>query len=181
METQLLSILNLLLQRRLFRTDKFSDNVSVLFVEGKAFVVHTNSMKPKALDDWCTHDDHFHTHDQATTNRPMSSAEFSTLRTASFKKCEKCFNARVEQLKEEHKRMESHEPLRGLELFAGAGGLSTGLDQSGFVKTKWAVEMGASACLTYKCVFFWPNMTFADTAVSEKTILTPRYTTLPLM
>lgn len=175
---RLLFILSRLLQRRLFRTDKFNDNISVLFIEGKAFVVHTDSMKPKALDDWCTHDDHFHTHDQAKTNRPLSSTDFSTLRATSFKKCKACFNARVAQLEEEHERMESHEPLRGLELFAGAGGLSTGFDQSGFVKTKWAVEMGASACLTYRYVPFWPNMIVANTMIPERTILMPKYTML---
>lgn len=32
----------------------------------------------------------------------------------------------------------------------GAGGLGTGMDMSGFVDTKWAVEYSPAAALTYK-------------------------------
>jgi len=32
----------------------------------------------------------------------------------------------------------------------GAGGLGTGMDMSGFIDTKWAVEYSPAAALTYK-------------------------------
>lgn len=37
---------------------------------------------------------------------------------------------------------------------AGAGGLGTGLDLSGFVETRWAIEFSPSAAQTYQSVFF---------------------------
>ncbi|KAI0039551.1 S-adenosyl-L-methionine-dependent methyltransferase [Auriscalpium vulgare] len=39
--------------------------------------------------------------------------------------------------------------MRGLELFSGAGGLSTGFELSGYIDTKWAVEFSPSCCLSY--------------------------------
>lgn len=41
-------------------------------------------------------------------------------------------------------------PLKILDVFAGCGGLSEGLRQSGFAKDGWAIEMDAQACATYK-------------------------------
>ena len=38
--------------------------------------------------------------------------------------------------------------------FVGAGGLTTGIDGSGFVETCWAVEMAHSASLTLKSVLY---------------------------
>ena len=34
--------------------------------------------------------------------------------------------------------------------FPGAGGLSTGLELSGFVQTKWAIELSSSAAKTFQ-------------------------------
>ncbi|KAJ2788061.1 hypothetical protein GGI15_000236 [Coemansia interrupta] len=41
------------------------------------------------------------------------------------------------------------QPLRALDLFSGCGGLTQGMDQSGIVKTKWAVEFMPSAGITF--------------------------------
>ncbi|THU75354.1 S-adenosyl-L-methionine-dependent methyltransferase, partial [Dendrothele bispora CBS 962.96] len=43
-----------------------------------------------------------------------------------------------------------HGPLRGLELFSGAGGLGTGFDMSRYVETKWAVEFDGAAAKSYQ-------------------------------
>ncbi|KAJ1947363.1 hypothetical protein EC988_005428, partial [Linderina pennispora] len=40
-------------------------------------------------------------------------------------------------------------PLRALDLFSGCGGITQGMDQSGVVKTKWAVEYMPSAGMTF--------------------------------
>jgi len=65
------------------------------------------------------------------------------------------------------RQLQRHGPLRGLELFSGltaflsfcylfepvfegAGGLGTGLDLSGFVETRYAVEFSPGAAGTYK-------------------------------
>lgn len=39
--------------------------------------------------------------------------------------------------------------LRTLDIFAGCGGLSEGLRQSGFAIDRWAIELDAAACATY--------------------------------
>lgn len=137
-------------QRRLFRSDTFDDEVDVRSIEGKAYIVHRNSLSSAELDEWTSYDDHFYVDCKAESSKPRSSDDFETLSQRSFKHCTECVDARWNYMREQKRLMETHKPLRGLELFAGAGGLSTGFDESGFVKTLWAVELGASASLTYK-------------------------------
>ncbi|KAJ2880862.1 hypothetical protein FB639_002739 [Coemansia asiatica] len=45
--------------------------------------------------------------------------------------------------------MRGKQPLRALDLFSGCGGLTQGMDQSGIVKTMWAVEFMESAGITF--------------------------------
>ncbi|KAJ2725504.1 hypothetical protein GGI07_001260 [Coemansia sp. Benny D115] len=45
--------------------------------------------------------------------------------------------------------MRGKHPLRALDLFSGCGGLTQGMDQSGIVKTMWAVEFMESAAITF--------------------------------
>ena len=40
--------------------------------------------------------------------------------------------------------------LKGLDIFAGAGGFSVGLEESGIIETKWAIEWNKDAANTYK-------------------------------
>jgi DNA (cytosine-5)-methyltransferase 1 len=42
------------------------------------------------------------------------------------------------------------EPLRTLDVFAGCGGLSLGLHQSGVAKSEWAIEFFAQAAHAFK-------------------------------
>lgn len=137
-------------QRCLFRSDVYSDKVDVRFVDGKAFVIHRDSLSPSELEAWCASDDHFYVEAQAREDVHVSLDDLRPLSTRSFTTCNDCVRERRKAVKEQARLKEAHEPLRGLELFAGAGGLSTGFDESGFVKTLWAVELGASACLTYQ-------------------------------
>ncbi|KAF8266486.1 S-adenosyl-L-methionine-dependent methyltransferase [Lactarius quietus] len=48
------------------------------------------------------------------------------------------------------KTKDESSPIQALELFSGAGGLSIGLEDTGFVKTKWAVECAPSAARTFQ-------------------------------
>lgn len=114
------------------------------------FVVHRSSLSDDELENWCAQDDHFYVNCKAESDKPRSSDEFELISRKSFRACHECVELRKEQLVEQQELMRNHSPLRGLELFAGAGGLSTGFDESGYVKTMWAVELGASACLTYE-------------------------------
>ncbi|KAJ7578378.1 S-adenosyl-L-methionine-dependent methyltransferase [Mycena floridula] len=67
-----------------------------------------------------------------------------------FKTCRKCIEERTETVHQRRIQKAAHQPLQGLELFAGAGGLSTGMDQSGFVHTAWAVEFFEAAAQTFQ-------------------------------
>ncbi|KDQ19575.1 hypothetical protein BOTBODRAFT_143057 [Botryobasidium botryosum FD-172 SS1] len=40
--------------------------------------------------------------------------------------------------------------LRALDLYSGAGGLSQGLEESGFIKSLWAVEISPAACASFQ-------------------------------
>lgn len=124
--------------------------MDVRYIEGKVFVVHRDEMTPEELDDWCSYDDHFYVDCKVSTDKPRSSDLFEKLSKKSFKNCLDCVEHRRKELEERERLMESHEPLRGIELFAGAGGLSTGIEMSGFFKTRFAVEMCGSAVLTYR-------------------------------
>ncbi|KAK0196767.1 S-adenosyl-L-methionine-dependent methyltransferase [Armillaria mellea] len=55
-----------------------------------------------------------------------------------------------QELRDARRLRDRNSPLRGLELFSGAGGLGTGMMFSGFVETKWAVEFSPSAAQTYR-------------------------------
>lgn len=48
---------------------------------------------------------------------------------------------------------ETISPLQCMELFAGAGGLGTGLKMSGHIDPKWAIENMPSAAKTYQYDF----------------------------
>lgn len=137
-------------QRRLFRSDTMVDDIDVRYIEGKAFVVHRAALSAAGLEEWCAHDDHFFVDSMAAVDKPRSSDELQPLSRKSFRTCTECVELRKEHLAARQELRDTHEPLRGLELFAGAGGLSTGFDEGGYVKTMWAVELGASACLTYE-------------------------------
>lgn len=82
-----------------------------------------------------------------------------------------CHEERQANLARRARQLQRHGPLRGLELFSGlttifllrylfqpvlegAGGLGTGLDLSGFVETRYAIEFSPGAAGTYGSVFF---------------------------
>lgn len=48
---------------------------------------------------------------------------------------------------------ESRPPLNSLDLFSGCGGLSLGLESSGFAQCKWAVEIDKTAAKTFSTNF----------------------------
>lgn len=138
-----------LLQRRLFRSDKIIEAVDAWQIEGKAYVVHPHHLSNQELQEWLSQDDHFYVDMCSESARPYSLDDLEALPPHGFKPCKTCHQARLESLHSDQDLHLTHQPLNGLELFAGAGGLSTGFDYSGFIQTKWAVEMDANAALSY--------------------------------
>ncbi|EJF66181.1 S-adenosyl-L-methionine-dependent methyltransferase [Dichomitus squalens LYAD-421 SS1] len=130
--------------RRLFMTDVII-SVKMKAVEGKAFVACPSS--PWQREQWVKADDHFYCDLFAKSLTPQS---LEILQPTALVHCNRCYAAVLEEATEEELLLKTSSKLRGLELFAGAGGLSTGLDLSGFVETRWAVELSESACKTFQ-------------------------------
>ncbi|KAI9446182.1 S-adenosyl-L-methionine-dependent methyltransferase [Lactarius indigo] len=107
------------------------------------------------LDLWLGHEDHFYVQD-CSVNPPFIRVEdcnkLRVMDLASHSYCLECYEEHMESISEQKLFVQSHQPLQALELFSGAGGLSIGLEDSGFVETKWAIEYAPSAART-----FWYN------------------------
>jgi len=121
-----------------------------------------------AIDEWVRHDDHYFVDQTADSVTIKSTKDLRPLAREDFKSCRTCYEDRIGELDNAEKLLQRHGPLRGLELYsgsafnlymlnlvltcnlAGAGGLGTGLDQSRYVETRWAVEFSPSAALTYQ-------------------------------
>ncbi|KAA1469421.1 S-adenosyl-L-methionine-dependent methyltransferase [Dentipellis sp. KUC8613] len=133
-------------ESHLFATSK-TLSVSSDQIAGKCFVAHEDSVDD--LHEWLIHD-HFYVSHQAISTSARSHQDLSRLDPDNFHQCSICYPKHMSTLKEHSVLLKSNQPLSGLELFAGAGGLSAGLNEPGFVKTKWAVEFSPSCSLTMK-------------------------------
>ncbi|KAI0748472.1 S-adenosyl-L-methionine-dependent methyltransferase [Daedaleopsis nitida] len=134
--------------RRLFQT-KILSTVDSSSIEGKAYVSCPSSAKGKEA--WVERDDHFYC-DLKSHCSNLSSVSLEELMpiTSALPQCQECHAADLRAFSEDQKLLSLFPKLRGLELFAGAGGLSTGLEKSGFIETKWAVEFSPSAAKTFQ-------------------------------
>ena len=127
-------------------------NVDVHRIEGKAFVAHADDCHDLDLEikgDWLAHEDCFHVRRCSSLATPHF-ADLKQLPHRSLQTCLLCRDEHIQSLLAARSTSLHCTKLRGLELFAGAGGLSAGLEQSGFVDTRWVVEWMTSAAMTYK-------------------------------
>ncbi|KAL6300510.1 S-adenosyl-L-methionine-dependent methyltransferase [Sparassis latifolia] len=131
-------------ERRLFQTNVIAD-VDPSDIDGKAYVLASSQNN---LEEWLSQDDTFFVDRFAETVDVNCLDDLHEV-PGCLHQCKICLKQRRSEVKEQNRLLERWGPLRGLELFAGAGGLSTGLELSGFVETKWAVEFSPSAALTY--------------------------------
>ncbi|OJA16031.1 hypothetical protein AZE42_04288 [Rhizopogon vesiculosus] len=134
-------------ERRLFRTPLLEktrpDNI-----RGQCFVVHET--EDDEIDAWVAYDDHYYVHECADSLDVNSLDDLEPWSGNNFKHCVSCHEERQAHLTRRAQQLQRHGPLRGLELFSGAGGLGTGLDLSGFVETRYAIEFSPGAARTYK-------------------------------
>ncbi|KAF9535246.1 S-adenosyl-L-methionine-dependent methyltransferase [Crepidotus variabilis] len=127
-------------ERRLFMTNRFK-KLSAKTIDGKCHVRYLAD--PDVVDQWVRYDDHFYFNQQGTVD------ELEAMRKRDFGYCGECREADKAQQNDKEKYLDTNSKLVGLELFAGAGGLGIGMDLSGFVETRYAVEFNASAAKTY--------------------------------
>ncbi|KIK58230.1 hypothetical protein GYMLUDRAFT_98175 [Collybiopsis luxurians FD-317 M1] len=117
------------LDEHLLEFSKATETVSFEDVNGKFYVARYSQTSEK-LPKWIREDDHFFVD-----------------KNTSLSQCSQCLDDHKKLLE---KRKNVGPPLRALELFSGAGGLGSGLDASGYVKTVAAVEWDKHAAETYK-------------------------------
>ncbi|KAF9013919.1 S-adenosyl-L-methionine-dependent methyltransferase [Cyathus striatus] len=146
--------------RELVRYDEYVSKYSGFTRDERRLVVGNSirTITPNQLDGicfvQCIHDDeeierwvhedyHFYT-------KHMLNEDGELDKCKNFDYCLLCYNQEAERIKHEEILKLRHRPLRGLELFSGAGGLGTGMNMSGFVETKYAVEFSEAAASTYQ-------------------------------
>ncbi|KAL0581108.1 hypothetical protein V5O48_000897 [Marasmius crinis-equi] len=103
-------------------------------IDSKCFVQHLSD--EAAIEEWIRATDHWYLNEKQTDNGRV-------VPKGSLKICNECLDSREEDLSFRRDK------LRGLELFSGCGGLGMGMDYSGFVETRWAVEYWNQAARTY--------------------------------
>jgi hypothetical protein len=121
-------------------------------LEGKCTVKHIDDIDD--LSAFKDLDDTFYVADKLssrTSNREAHLiSEVERLDHAAFSfstVTESEFNQEQERL---NTFMSEARKLRGMDIFAGAGGLTIGLDRAGAVKTEWAIEFSSAATLALK-------------------------------
>ncbi|EEB91983.1 hypothetical protein MPER_09571, partial [Moniliophthora perniciosa FA553] len=90
------------------------------------------------------HDDHWY------LNEEGGDRDLVRIRRKAFQVCHDCLSGHQKELEELKNNLMGQGKLRGLELFSGAGGLGTGMNSSGYVDTKWAVEISPAAAMSYR-------------------------------
>ncbi|OSD08481.1 S-adenosyl-L-methionine-dependent methyltransferase [Trametes coccinea BRFM310] len=134
--------------RRLFQTGVVT-MVPVEHISGKAFVA--SPLSPQEKEAFILEDDRFYCDLWAESLWPSSIDDLEVLPAKlSIVQCNLCMSAATEATLEREHLLKVFGPLRGLELFAGAGGLSTGMEMSGLIQTKWAVEFSPAAARTFR-------------------------------
>ncbi|KAF5357987.1 hypothetical protein D9756_001474 [Leucocoprinus leucothites] len=129
-------------ERRLYLTPRAGE-IDPERLDGRCYVRYLR--KHREIEEWIRHNDHFYLNQKGDLKHGLFSIDEEDLDY-----CGLCLEARNDDISRAQELFEQNGPLRGLELFSGAGGLGTGMDLSGFVETKWAIEYSLAAAQTYK-------------------------------
>jgi hypothetical protein len=132
-------------ERRLYFTNKVSC-ISSKQIQGKCQVLH-----PSDIDDLDVYKDDLDTfwvQDKVSKSQRKGKIELQPLHLHEMQISEET-KIEISTRNSLKKRFLSEfQPLLALELFFGCGGMSLGLEQSGCIKPKWAVEFAPSAAGT---------------------------------
>ncbi|KAF7298933.1 DNA (cytosine-5)-methyltransferase [Mycena indigotica] len=137
-------------EHRLCRT-RYKNNISENDLDGLAYVRYIRESDSAAINAWITvggSPDRFYTsmREVKTTDgdyrrESMDEDDFND------SQCQTCLQDHIAE--SEHYFLRES-PLALLDLFAGAGGLSTGMAQTRFFEKRWAIEHSLCAVKTYK-------------------------------
>ncbi|KDR81704.1 hypothetical protein GALMADRAFT_239835 [Galerina marginata CBS 339.88] len=127
-------------ERRLFLTER-TDVIPAHKIDGLCHVqLLTDETKIK---EWIQEDDHYY------LNQEGSKMDLHSIDKRDFSYCRNCY-IEDKKVKSMHKSfLQTNSKLVGMELFSGCGGLGIGMEMSGFVDIRYAVEFSPSAAKTY--------------------------------
>ncbi|KAJ7069693.1 S-adenosyl-L-methionine-dependent methyltransferase [Mycena amicta] len=131
-------------ERRLYRT-RHTNLVSEKDLDGVCFVKFIPQTDTAAINAWITmggSTDRFY-----TCTREIRE-EMTAMDEDGFneKQCQICFERHIEDW---DLYSLNNPPLAALDVFSGAGGLSAGMELTGFVESRWAIEHSACAAQTF--------------------------------
>ncbi|GLB34766.1 putative cytosine specific DNA methyltransferase replication foci [Lyophyllum shimeji] len=132
-------------ERCLYRKTKVHTLSDPSLIEGVCYVRQLKD--PDEINEWVQHEDHFYVTQEEDED---DNNDLRDMDEDSLKSCLTCYANRVERLRQDQLLLRNNGPIASLELFAGAGGLGTGMALSGFVDTKYAVEFSPSAAATFQ-------------------------------
>ncbi|KAJ7510195.1 S-adenosyl-L-methionine-dependent methyltransferase [Mycena galericulata] len=134
--------------RRIYRIPA-KNFVDVEDLDGPCFVRYLDPYNPvdqKEIETWVdSHPDQFYTNMKKTKDGAME-----IVPKEYFNSCDNCYKQHCDELEDAKRLVRREGRVPVLEVFAGAGGLSQGLDQSGFFTTAWAVERSVPAAETFR-------------------------------
>ncbi|KAJ6508639.1 S-adenosyl-L-methionine-dependent methyltransferase, partial [Mycena sanguinolenta] len=134
-------------ERRLYRTRK-ANQVKAKDLDGVCWVKFIDQADGDEIEDWINADSVLYRF--YTNTRESSSGDHVPLTKADFdgRACEPCTEKHELDSEQYHLR-NGTKPITCLDVFSGAGGLSAGLNRSGYFEAKWGIEHSPSAAKTF--------------------------------
>ncbi|TDL25000.1 S-adenosyl-L-methionine-dependent methyltransferase [Rickenella mellea] len=138
---------NVVFSQKILYFTAVKQTVSVEDLAGVCFVEHIGNIAN--IGAWLQSDDHFVVAKEALVSTLTLFTSLHPLSSSKFYKCAECFEEHQHKINSSNEYLQQNAPLTAFELFAGAGGLSCGMQLSRFVKVKWAAEFSPGAAKTY--------------------------------
>ncbi|KAF7346464.1 DNA (cytosine-5)-methyltransferase [Mycena sanguinolenta] len=134
-------------ERRLYRTTK-TNQVKAKDLDGVCWVKFIDQDDVDAIEDWINTDSVLYRF--YTNTRESSSGDRVSVTKTDFddQACEPCTQKHELDSEQYHLRNGTR-PITCLDVFSGAGGLSAGMSQSGYLEPKWGIEHSPSAAQTF--------------------------------
>ncbi|RDB21087.1 DNA (cytosine-5)-methyltransferase 1A [Hypsizygus marmoreus] len=130
-------------ERRLFRKQDIKNIVDTDQIDGVCYVRQLTDAEE--IDLWVKPDNHFYVNQDEDKDGDLIDMDDDTLPS-----CTPCYNQRLKKLRRDQELVNANDPIVSLELFSGAGGLGAGMEMSGYVEARYAIEFSPSAAATYQ-------------------------------
>lgn len=137
-------------ERRLYLTEE-EKAIDVDRLEGTCWVQHIDEINN--LNEYKAHRDNFYI-DAEAPRKLKSNLDKSAMICNTFSICKRCQSRRLDKMTHLGELLrvarQENRMLKGLDIFSGAGGLTIGFDKTGVVDTRWAIEFGKAAAMTFE-------------------------------